>query len=523
MLNGKISIKDNLKSWPFLEAKNLLKKINNQPPKKGFVLFETGYGPSGLPHIGTFGEVCRTLMVMRAFNYLAPEIPTKLICFSDDMDALRKVPDNIPNADIFVNYIGKPLTAIPDPYDQFASYGEQMNDRLKKFLDRFSFSYEFYSSTECYKGGIFNDSLKKIALNLQKINSLILPTLRIERKNTYNPFMPICPISGKVLEEGVTAIDSKEFTISFKDINGNIQIKSILDGNCKLQWKVDFGMRWHALDVDYEMFGKDIIPSAELAAKIAKIIGNKSPLNFHYELFLDANGQKISKSKGNGISLDEWLKYAPAESLSYYMYQKPKTAKRLYFDIIPKSTDEYIKFMHNYKDLDPIEKLDNPIYHIHNNDYSFHDMGVISFSLLLNLASACNPDNVDILWGFISKYDPNLNKNNAQFIDSLAHYALNYYNDFVKPHKKFKKPDELEKKAISALKEKLILLISEKDATILQNIVYQVGNDFNFELKSWFQALYQILLGQDSGPRFGSFISLFGVPNMIKLIDEKLA
>ena len=522
MLNGKTSIIDNLKSWPFIEAKNLLKKINNKIPVKGYILFETGYGPSGLPHIGTFGEVCRTLMVKRAFNYIAPEIPTKLICFSDDMDALRKIPENIPNAELFVDYIGKSLTDIPDPYKEFSSYGEQMNNRLKRFLDSFSFEYDFYSSTECYKNGIFNEALKKIALNIDKISDLILPTLRDERRKSYNPFMPICPVSGKVLEEGVISVNSSNFTINFKDINGEERTTSILDGNCKLQWKVDFGMRWHALDVNYEMFGKDIIPSAELAVKICKIIGNKTPSNFHYELFLDATGQKISKSKGNGISLDEWLKYAPAESLSYYMYQKPKTAKRLYFDIIPKSTDEYIKFMQNYKDLEDDKKLESPIYHIHNDKYKFHDIGVISFSLLLNLASACNPDNSDILWGFISKYDNNLNKENSEFLDLLVGYAINYYNDFIKPNKSFRKANDDELKAINALRAKLLELRDEKDPVILQNITYQIGNDFNFELRLWFQALYQILLGQDSGPRFGSFISLFGVSNMINLIDEKL-
>lgn len=509
-------------SWPFVEARLLLKKINNTTPKKGFVLFETGYGPSGLPHIGTFGEVARTSMVMNAFQQLAPNIPTKLICFSDDMDGLRKVPDNIPNPEILEKNIGKPLTSIADPFGEYDSYGENMNNRLKKFLDSFGFSYEFFSSTDCYKKGLFNDSLKKLCDNYEKITGIIKATLREERSKNYSPLMPICNKTGQVMESGVISVDSDAYNITYINALGEEVTSSILDGNCKLQWKADFGMRWHALDVDYEMYGKDIIPSADLAKKICKILGGKTPHNFHYELFLDDKGQKISKSKGNGLTIDEWMRYAPKESLSYYMYLKPKTAKRLFFDIIPKSTDEYLHHLSNYHDLAEDKKLDNPLFYVHDANVPKVDMGNISFSLLLNLASACNPDNEKILWGFISKYDSSLSPDKSFFLNSLVKLGINYYNDFIKPNKKYRTACKKEIEALTALKKSLSKTNSN-DAKTLQNLVYQIGNDFNFDLKTWFQSLYEILLGQSKGPRMGSFIALLGIKETIELIDSKLS
>ena len=420
-----------------------------------------------MPHIGTFGEVQRTTMVMQAFTKIAPEIPTKLICFSDDLDGLRKIPDNIPNKDIVIGHLGKALTIVPDPYGEFASYGENMNNRLKGFLDSFAFEYDFYSSTECYKAGMFNDALKKVAENYDEISNLVKSTLREERNQNYSPLMPICPKSGKVLEQGVEEVDSENYTIKFKDEEGEIQQMSILDGNCKLQWKVDWGMRWHALEVDFEMYGKDLIDSATLSSKISKILGKKSPYLYKYEHFLDGEGKKISKSKGNGISMEDWLAYAPVESLAYYMFQKPNTQKRLYFEIIPKSTDEYLSFLSKYNELEDEKKIDNPLFHIHNGDVPQAIATNISFSLLLNLAAACNPENDDILWGFISKYDASLEKGKSKFFDNLVVLSIKYYNDFVKAHKQYRQASEIEKKAILELKENLKSYQGELDAKLL--------------------------------------------------------
>lgn len=514
----------NINSWPFQEAERILKLINYKTPAKGFVLFETGYGPSGLPHIGTFGEVARTSMIIKAFNILAPEIPTKLICFSDDMDGLRKVPSNLPNQEILQNSLGLPLTIVPDPYGTEASFGANMNKRLVAFLNKFNFEFEFASSSEYYKSGRFNKTLEKMLKHYNQINDLIRNTLGAERREEYSIFMPICPTSGKVLEKGVISVNPEKNTIKFYDSEDKVQECYVGDGNCKLQWKADFGMRWAALEVNYEMYGKDLISSADIASKLCKIIGAKAPVNFHYELFLDDAGQKISKSKGNGLTMDEWLRYAPHESLSYYMYLKPKSAKRLFFDVIPKATDEYLTFLNKYNSLDNLEdKYKSPIFYIFGNKAPDNNTGNISFSLLLNLASACNPESNEILWGFIAKYDANLNKENAPLLDNLTQYAINYYQDFIRPYKEYRSASEIELTAIKDLKDELQKIPENSNSSEIQTLVYDIGKKYEFDLKEWFGALYQILLGQKQGPRMGSFIEIFGIDNMIKLIEEKIS
>ena len=512
----------NINSWPFEEATRLLKQINHTVPEKGYVLFETGYGPSGLPHIGTFGEVARTSMVIKAFKILAPQIPTKLLCFSDDMDGFRKVPENLPNQDMLKSSIGMPLSTISDPFGEESSFGANMNKRLIAFLNEFNFDFEFASSSEYYKSGKLNNILEKMLQHYEQINDLIKGTLRDERSKKYSIIMPLCPKTGKVLETGVISVNKEHNTVKFHDSEDEIQECYIGNGNCKLQWKADFAMRWSALDVNYEMYGKDLISSADLASKICKIIEKRSPVNFHYELFLDDCGQKISKSKGNGLTMEEWLRYAPHDSLSYYMYLKPKSAKRLFFDIIPKATDEYLTFLSKYDNLTQEEKYKSPIFYIYGNKTPHHNTGNITFSLLLNLASACNPENNDILWGFIGKYDPRLTKENSPLLDNLTHYAINYYLDFVKPNKEYRSPSETEKTAIIEFRNLIAKMDEQANASELQAVAYDIGKKYEFELREWFGALYEILLGQKQGPRIGSFIEIFGIDNMVKLIDEKL-
>lgn len=516
----------NQKSWPFMEAGRILKKVQNKIPKKGYVLFETGYGPSGLPHIGTFGEVVRTSFVMNAFKQLAPEIPVKLLCISDDIDGLRKVPDNLPNQDLIKDNLGKPLTAVPDPFGTDKSYGDHMNNRLKAFLDRFNFDYEFVSATDKYKSGAFNDTMIKVVEKYDELMDLMLPTLGEERQKTYSPIMPIDPDSGKVIEKGVKGINKEKNTIIYQDENSVEKEISVLDGNAKLQWKIDFGARWYSFEVDYEIYGKDHLPNEPLYRKICQILGKTPPVNYCYEMFLSEDGAKISKSKGNGISIDQWLQYAPAESLSLFMFQKPKTAKRLHFDVIPKATDEYIAFLNSYlKESDEIKKLDNPINHIHFKEKPTKKCD-ISYSLLLNLASACNPENDDILWGFISKYEEGLNKENSPFLAKMVESAINYYNDFIKKHKKYREITQNERNAMTSLKEKLqnVNDVDARDGKILQNIIYETGREFGYEnnMKDWFACFYQTLFGQESGPRMGSFIALFGINNFIKMINDRI-
>lgn len=510
-------------TWPFQEAAKILKRIGGKTPTKGYVLFETGYGPSGLPHIGTFGEVSRTVMVKRAFETIAPEIPTKLLCVSDDMDGLRKVPDNVPNQEMVAQHMDQPLTAIPDPFGTHKSYGDHMNSRLCAFLDSFGFDYEFSSSTENYKNGVYNEKLLESLKQYDKIMKVMIPTLGAERQKTYSPFMPISPKTGKVLQVPTLATNVEKGTITFEDEDGTQTEISVLNGNCKLQWKPDFGMRWAALDVDFEMYGKDHLVNAKLYSAICRIVGGNPPEQYMFELFLDDKGEKISKSKGNGLSLEEWLRYGPQESLSYYMYQNPRKAKRLYFDVIPKAVDEYLSHLEKFAEQNDEERFKNPVWHIHGGKIP-NDLTVpISFSLLLNLASACHAEDSSILWGFITRYAPNATVENSPLLASLVDHALNYYQDFIKPNKKYRTPTDIEKKALESLANSLEAMPDDTNANDLQTQVFTTGKEFEYEnLRDWFKALYQILLGQEQGPRFGSFIELYGKDETIKMIREAI-
>ncbi|MFL1780923.1 Lysine--tRNA ligase [Candidatus Hepatincolaceae symbiont of Richtersius coronifer] len=508
------------KAWPFVEARKILERLDNKVPNKGYVLFETGYGPSGLPHIGTFGEVARTSMVRFAFEQIS-DIPTKLIAFSDDMDGLRKVPTNIPNQDKLKPYLGMPLTKVPDPFDKFNSFGEHNNAMLRNFLDNFGFQYDFYSSTQCYKNGMFDEALLQVLKNYQSILDVILPTLGDERRSNYSPFLPICPKTGKVLQAQVIAYKIEQGTIVYLNEDGEKITTEVTGGKCKLQWKVDWGMRWYALDVNYEMSGKDLIPSVVLASKVCNILGKIPPINLTYELFLDQNGEKISKSKGNGLSIEQWLKYGNKESLAYYMYQKPQTAKRLYFDSIPTNVDNWLVALNQYEHLEDNLKVESPIFFIHKNQPQ-QVAQYITFALLLNLIAVISTVDKGILLGYINKYKK-LNKATETVVNDLLDYAINYYNDFIKPKLQYKTLSPGEKQWLSNLKDELAKLSEEDSAETIQNVVYKIGKTTDIELKEWFRLLYQSILGQDEGPRIGSFFALYGLNNSLKLLDQLIA
>ncbi|BAE52415.1 lysine--tRNA ligase [Paramagnetospirillum magneticum] len=511
-------------AWPFQEARALLdERLKGKAPDKGYVLFETGYGPSGLPHIGTFGEVARTTMVRRAFSLLAPEIPTRLFAFSDDMDGLRKVPDNIPNKEMVAKHLGKPLTRIPDPFGTHESFGHHNNARLRSFLDTFGFEYEFQSATDWYTSGRFDAALLGVLRHYDDVINVVLPTLGDERRATYSPFLPVCPETGIVLQVPVVERNVDAGTIVYKREDGKLIETPVTGGACKLQWKADWGMRWVALGVDYEMSGKDLIPSVQLSTRIAAILGGRAPMNLTYELFLDDQGQKISKSKGNGLAVEDWLKYAPQESLALFMYQKPKTAKRLYFDVIPRAVDEYLAYLGKFPSEEPGKKLDNPVWHIHGGKPPAEDAH-LSFNILLNLVSVCHSDDPAVIWGFIKRYAPGAAPETAPILSGLVGYAIAYYRDFVLPNKTYRKatPDEVE--AFAALKAGLEALSAEASVEDIQNLVYEIGKRPCFaDLKAWFKACYEVLLGNDQGPRMGSFIKLFGVAETIALLDKAIA
>jgi lysyl-tRNA synthetase, class I len=512
------------KAWPFEEAQKVLSRLKRLPEPRGAIIFETGYGPSGLPHIGTFGEVARTTMVRHAFRVLTQDtVPTRLICFSDDMDGLRKVPDNIPNKEMVAEHLGRPLTQVPDPFGDHPSFGHHNNARLKAFLDTFGFDYEFLSATECYTSGRFDATLIEVLEHYDAIRDVILPTLGPERRATYSPFLPISPNSGRVLQVPVIDRDLAAGTILYKDPEtGKLTQVPVTSGHCKLQWKADWAMRWAALGVDYEMAGKDLIDSVRLSGQICRIIGGRQPEGFIYELFLDENGEKISKSRGNGLTIEEWLSYANPESLALYMYQSPRKAKRLYFDVIPRAVDEYVGHLAAYRKEEQSAKLMNPVWHIHEGTPPETEIP-ISFALLLNLASASNSEDKDVLWGFIRRYCPGATPEQHPLLDQLVGYAIAYFHDFVKPAKRYRAPDAKERAALADLDQKLAALPPKVLAEQIQAEVYTIGKEHGFEpLRDWFGALYEVLLGQTQGPRFGSFVELYGVPETRALIAKAL-
>ena len=513
------------KAWPFEEARKLVKRYRDGKPEAlGAVLFETGYGPSGLPHIGTFQEVFRTTLVRRAYETLTGGAPTRLVAFSDDMDGLRKVPDNVPNPDMLRTHLGKPLTQIPDPFGKFESFAHHNNAMLRAFLDRFGFDYEFVSSTERYQGGHFDEALRGVLRNYQAILDIMLPTLRAERAATYSPVMPISAKSGVVLQVPVEVVDAEAGIVRFVDEGETIE-QSILGGGAKLQWKVDWAMRWVALGVDYEMYGKDLTDSGVQSGKIARVLGGQKPEGMIYEMYLDEKGEKISKSKGNGLSIDDWLRYGSENSLAFYIYRDPKAAKQLSLSVVPRAVDEYFQFRDSWHNQDADKRLGNPVHHIHAGEVP-EGSPPVSFGLLLNVVSLPGMDDKDLVWGFVQKYAPGVSPEAHPELDGLIANAVNYGRDFIAPTLKRRAPAGAEVDALKTLDAELAALPEDATAEDIQNIVYAIGKNeaYGFEnLRDWFKALYETLLGSEQGPRMGSFIALYGIANTRKLIAQALA
>ena len=508
------------KAWPFEEAHKIATRAAETG--KDEVLFETGYGPSGLPHIGSFGEVARTTWVRHAYTVLTGG-KSRLLAFSDDMDGLRKVPDNVPNREMLQKYLYQPLTRIPDPFGKYESFGHHNNARLRGFLDAFGFSYEFASSSDYYARGVFNAGLVRVLECFDEILAVMLPSLGPDRRATYAPILPVHPKTGHVMQVKIDEVDPVAATVKWRDESGERFETSVLNGNAKCQWKADWAMRWYALKVDYEMSGKDLIDSVKLATKICKVLGGAPPINFTYELFLDEQGQKISKSKGNGLSVEEWLRYAPPESLSQFMYNQPHRAKKLYFDAIPRAADEYVANVAKAQHEEGDALKANPAWHFHAGAIPQGAGSPIGFGMLLNLASVANAENPDILWGFIHRYAPDATPETQPFLARLVEYAVAYYQDLVRPHKVFRAPSEMERVALEDLAQTLRDLPPGSDGDVIQTAVFEVGKRHPFPgLKDWFGCLYQVLLGQNEGPRFGGFVALYGVEQTVALIERAL-
>lgn len=528
------------RAWPFEEARRLIQRLEKIPGGlEKTVLFETGYGPSGLPHIGTFGEVARTSMVRRAFETLTQgRIKTRLISFSDDMDGLRKVPTNVPNREMLARYLEQPLTKVPDPFGKFESFAHHNNAMLRDFLDRFGFEYEFYSATACYQSGLFDETLIRMLHVYDKVMDIMLPTLGAERRATYSPFLPICPRTGKVLQVPLLERNPNKGTIVYADPETGEKVETeVTGGKVKCQWKADWALRWTALGIDYEMAGKDLIDSVALASRICKVLGGTPPEGFNYELFLDENGEKISKSRGNGLTIEQWLTYATPESLALFMFQKPKSAKKLYAEVIPRAVDEYLQLLAAYPRQDPKSQLDNPVWHIHAGEPPTIELPV-TFALLKNLVAASNAQTKEVLWGYIGRHLPEATPERYPLLDDLAGYAIRYYRDYDLPKKVYRQPDDVERAALAALSEALGRARPDASAEELQAIVYDVGRSVpryqDFTAKgatperpgvsnAWFSAIYEVLLGESKGPRFGSFVALYGIAETRELIAKALA
>ena len=510
------------KAWPYEEARKLLKRWPDGKPAGDPVIFETGYGPSGLPHIGTWNEVARTTFVRHAYEELTGGAPTRLIAFSDDMDGLRKVPDNIPDQAMLTENLGKPLTQIPDPFGTHESFAHHNNAMLQRFLDRFGFDYEFLSATDCYRTGRFDAVIRKVLLGWDAIMGVMLPTLREDRRKTYSPVLPISPASGRVLQVPVEVIDAEAGLIAFDDEDGSRVRQSAFGGLAKLQWKVDWAARWVALGVDYEMSGKDLIDSVTQSGKIARILGGRAPEGFNYEMFLDEKGEKISKSKGNGLSLEEWLRYGSQESLAFYIYREPRKAKSLHIEVIPRAVDEYWQFRGNYPEQPIEQKLGNAVHHIHGGKVP-ETVLPVTYGLLLNLVSLPGVADKDTAWKFVQRYAPGTSPESDPELDELIGLAVNYARDFVGPTLQRRTPNPSEAEALRDLDSELAKLSPDADGEIIQHAVFEVGKRHPFEnLRGWFQALYETLLGSSQGPRMGSFIALYGVENTRRLIAEAL-
>ena len=545
-MSGLRDAADHAGAWPFVEARKLIARVARSGRDE--VLFETGYGPSGLPHIGTFGEVARTTMVRHAFHVLTEgRIRTRLLAFSDDMDGLRKVPDNVPNKHMLAQHIGKPLTQIPDPFEQYPSFAAHNNALLRRFLDRFDFDYEFASSTDYYRGGRFDVALLHLLACTEQVQAIMLPSLRAERAASYSPFLPVHPHSGVVMQVPLTGVDVSAGTIAWSDpVSGEQFVTPVTGGHCKLQWKPDWAMRWYALGVDYEMAGKDLIESMQLSGAIVRALGGTPPEGFNYELFLDERGAKISKSKGNGLGVDDWLTYASPTSLALFMYQKPREAKRLHFDVIPRAVDEYLQLLGAYAGQDWPARLNNPVWHLHGGAPPAAETlkdnagvgGNINFAMLLNLAAVANSEDPNVLWGFLRRYAPHLSPASQPRLDALVGYAVAYFRDFVRPAKHYRLPDDVERAALQQLDAMLAALPEDASAEDIQNRLYDVARPIpryqNLTAKGatperpgvsndWFNMLYQVLLGEQRGPRFGSFVALYGVGATRELIAQALA
>ena len=512
--------------WPFKEAAQIVKL--RKPRSDRPVLFETGFGPSGLPHIGTFAEVARTSWVRNAFEEVTG-LDTRLMTFSDDMDGLRKVPLNFPNQRMLKEHLGRPLCTIPDPFSESDCFSGYMNNKLRDFLDTYQFNYEFKSSSVSYKGGDFDQGLAILLEKVQDVHSIVAPTLGEEKRDSWSPFLPICPSCGSVYSTRVTEYFPSRGEIGFVcDGNGGDFAGcgaegevSIFSGNVKVGWKMDWALRWYTYEVDYEMYGKDLIESAKLSGRIVRLMGKHPPVGMNYELFLDEEGKKISKSVGKGLTVDTWVEYAPIESLLYYIFQNPRRARRLYWDVVPKCVDDYLDALRKYPTIEPEKSPEQALWHIYGRGNSVPSYGAqVNFSMVGNLISALGTDAPDLLVEYLNRYDKK-SDDYPVVIKELIRKGMNYYRDFILPKKQYRTPLASE---ADQLRQLLFALegadfLNEEE---LQAIPFELARKNNIDPKLFFQMFYEIVLGQQRGPRFGSFAKMLGLEHIQQMLNKRI-
>lgn len=516
-------------NWPHNEAERVALRLHDTDKT---AVFETGYGPSGLPHIGTFAEVVRTSYVIKAFRFNYPKRAYKLIVFSDDMDGLRSLPENVPNHALLQEHLGAPLSSLPDPFGKESSYAAFMNGRLKHFLDYYGFEYLFESSTNCYHTGVFNTALKRVMDNHEAIRNLFIKTISPDKRATWSPFFPICEHCGKIYTTSVLNIHPETYEITYRCDRdekayrscGHEGRVSILNGKVKMGWKVDWAMRWYTFGVDYEMHGKDLLDSASLSSKICSILGATPPLTYKYELFLDENAAKISKKIGNGISMEQWQSFAPVGSLLYFLLDEPNRARKMGMPILPRLVDNYITALKNETAEEPGSALWFVDSLQHHHDASDIDKTDISYSLLVNVAENLGSDDAELLYDYARRYDATVEEN-AEFFRPLCHHVLAYIKDTNS-----RRPGTVLGQLppgdyFSALQSLSVDLDALADANsfrgeMLQNLVFAVGRKHGLEPGNWFRFLYETLLGKTQGPRLGSFFAMLG-PDKVRALLHK--
>ncbi len=529
--------------WPYEEARRLAERVSSYPPERA-VIFESGFGPSGLPHLGTMGEVLRPAYVQHAFQVLGQVLeeadsssaayrrPSRLVVFIDDMDGLRKVPESIPNREASAAFLGQPVSRIPDPFGEcHPSFAAHMIALLEKFLEPVEVSYELMRSSEMYASGRFDDALKLILEKHAEIIRIVTPTLREENRAGWSPVMPLCPACGQINSTLVTAYHPERATVEFsceRSFGGSHGCgfrgeQSVLGGKAKVQWKVDWALRWYMLSVDYELYGKDLIDSARLSGQILRLLGGRPPLGFAFEMYLDEEGHKVSKSIGRGVGVEQWRRYAPIEVLKYFLILNPRRARKLFLESIPQYTDEYLDALRAWGAADRRARRNSPLEFVLQSQSARRFNSTLSFGLVMNLVAALGSSERELIWRYLVHYDPAIegDADTMKLTRELMECALNFYRDFIEPAKFHYTPSDGEREQLRALSAWLAQN-GEAGAEDIEKAIYELGRQHYDKPGKIFPLLYRVILGQERGPRLGAFIRLTTPARVAAIVDARL-